>query len=265
MTGRFPQIVEDALSLRLPNNSLLGGEVVFYKEGKADFETISKIANSIIKDVDALRIQKEIGFAEFKVFSLLIYDGRDLASLTNFKRFSTLSSVFGMRSRGTQYLNAVKFFSVKLEAAQSEIKKSGLEGLVLYGSDGITRYKLDGNKQNPPRPDDYWKWKPKKEGDFIVRKCEISKKELVASKLYLSQIDPISGKEISCGEVPLAKGEDKEFFAKANYPLVAQVEFLSRYQSGKLREAVFVRLRPDKSPDECVKRSVDYGKEDSDA
>ena len=138
------------------------------------------------------------------------------------------------------------------EAAQKVVEKEQWEGLVLYDTEGCSDFRLDGKVS---RPQVCWKRKPVKEDDFIVRRwIPRPNNHSMVREFVLSQIDPETGKEIDCGKcgTGLKNKERAELANDALYPLVVEVRFFERFPSGKLQSPVFVRVRDDKKPDECL-------------
>lgn len=71
-------------------------------------------------------------------------------------------------------------------------------------------------------------------------------------EVVLTQIDPKTHQEFYCGKLGSFNAEMRAKLYRAKYPLVMQVIFEARFDSGAVRNARFDRLRPDKKPRDCV-------------
>ena len=68
----------------------------------------------------------------------------------------------------------------------------------------------------------------------------------------LLQIDPKTKKEFYCGKVGTFTNKMRDELKRLKRPFVMQVAFEARYESGKVRNARFMHLRPDKKVKDCV-------------
>ncbi len=132
------------------------------------------------------------------------------------------------------------------------IKKQGWEGLVLWDKTQGSTYSLEGKTL---RPLSCFKRKLVQEDDFIVRDWESSKNDSARmAKLYLSQIDPNTRQEFSCGACGggFTNQWRKELANDKLYPFVAEIKFFKRFSSGALFSSKFFRIRTDKKIKECI-------------
>src|SRR5262249_32543669 len=137
------------------------------------------------------------------------------------------------------------------EQAKEMVVREGWEGLVLYHKNFVNTFRLDGGE--PKRPDGCYKWKPIQEGDFIAKYWIPNKKDPNRLKeIALFQINKKTGKEFPCYKLGSFKAKMREELRNKKYPFVVEVKYEMRFASGKIRNARFVRLRPDKKPSECV-------------
>lgn len=250
VTDLYPHLVQEVRAMDLPYDTLLDGELHNDLHGKDDYEFTAKVANSLPTHAHVL--QKERGHVRFAVLNVILLEGNDLCEKTFYERLAIMRMLPYTRFG---YLSPMEVLDCSFVNAKRRVKRNKWEGLVLYHMLRTTAYRLDGNTKVPPRPEGTWKWKPRKEDDFIVRKFAYGSGRNAnrMGKLFLSQIDPATGKEAPCGEVGAFKDVMREYFAhEAAYPLVVQVSYQKRFTSGALQSPVFMRIRREKSIEECV-------------
>lgn len=252
-TARFPHIVEAFRDSMIPTDSLCFGEL-FFADSVSDlkrFGVFTSINKSSVEK--AIALQKAVGLAQYMMFSPLVVGRRDVMNVGFLDRWQMMAEWADKRSSIPE-VSHVELLKGSFEELKRIVVCDDWEGLVLYAPDGKLSYRLDGNIDKPPRMEGAWKWKPKFEGDFIVRRFGwgSGKNADRMGKLYLSQIDPTTGEEVACGEVASGFSRDKKLeFAKATYPLVVEVEYEARTPSGALTGGLFLRERDDKGVDGC--------------
>lgn len=252
LTNRFPHIVAELLQMPIPENSLLDGEMVYAKAGKDDYSTIAKLIK--LNPDTSIKLQQTVGHASYIVFGIIVSGEEDVTNRSNRERLRMVFDLFPS-NMALKHVFPVEEYKTTLSEMKKMVLEREWEGLVLYDAAKPTTFKLDGRQDEPPRPNGCWKWKPRLEDDFIVRKWEYGtgKNKNRMGKLFLLQVDPRTKKETTCGEVGGGFTDaERENFAVAEYPLVVQVEFQGRFKSWALRHPVFVRLREDKKPEECL-------------
>lgn len=252
-SARFPHIIESIRDTAVPTNSLLHGEMFFRGQTGEDYlDIFSRFSKS--NPARAILLQEELGRAEFMVFAPIVANGRDVSVLPFGDRHA-MAAEWLDRHPIDASLSPMRAIPSSLENLKSLVHMKGWEGLVLYDKSAPSAYGLDGRTEDPPRPDGCWKWKPIFEDDFIVRKFAwgTGKNADRMGKLFLSQIDPVTGLEVACGEVAGGFSREKKLaFSQMSYPCVIQVQFESRTRSGACRVASFMRIRDDKELAGCV-------------
>ncbi len=254
VTSLFPHICEEFSRLGLPSGDFLfDGEMLVDRNDRDEFEMLTRIAKS--KPEAAVALQETIGKASYMIFDPIVWEGEVTSEKSYRERLAIIQSLFTGSREHVSFLFPVPVLSCSFDEARERVQKEKWEGLVLYDGTKPTAFRLDGRKEQPIRPDGCWKWKPHFEDDFIAKRFTYGtgKNKHRMGKLFLAQIDPQTGKEVSCGEVGGGfTDEEREEFVSAQYPLVVQVEFQKRFPSGALRHPQFIRIRIDKIPKECV-------------
>jgi ATP-dependent DNA ligase len=282
---RFPHLVEAVRSMNLPPGTMLAGELLWFKAGstRENFAQASSFTKSLTEQ--SLSDQATFGRPVFYWWDLPFLSGYDLVS--NERVVDRYSRILGYTTPHAGDPNFpiipvgyLQFPSV--ERATEYAKANNLEGFVVVDPDGIYGDKAWNLKGKPDRPGAYCaKLKPRQEDDFI---CGWHPDEGVGEygtgKHELGKTVTLpSGEQVKHGGVgavmlyqynnqgqlvPISKcssGMDYEFQSKLtplSFPFVAQIEYLERtYQSegdktNALRHPVFVRLRTDKKPEECI-------------
>ena len=249
VTDNYPHIIAEIKKMKLPKDTLLDGEVFVQVDGKDNLPLIGSIMKN--KPEKSKEIQKS-NPAHYMIFDVPVLEGKELFKETNLERIQTVHRFFSRAKFSPKFIFPVEILTCPLKEAQEIVRANNWEGLVIYVKDGVSDFRVDGRPN--PRPKTCWKWKPLKEDDFIVReKIWVPEGDNQRLKeVVLTQIDFETGKEFYCAKLGGFEKEIKKYLADAELPLVMQVEFMSRHESGKLREPRFMRLRDDKKPDECI-------------
>lgn len=136
----------------------------------------------------------------------------------------------------------------------------GWEGFVIVDPKATYGDKSDNFRGKADRPKYVAKLKPSYEGDFIVRwdpdngigRWGKGKNSNGVGSLQTYLTHPDKGEiEISLCGGGLSDEDVRDLADPDLYPLVAQLEFGSWTKSGSLQFPEFVRIRDDKTPDEC--------------
>lgn len=280
--ARFPHLVEAVKQLQLPPGSMLAGELVISRPDKSDdFRYISTITKSLTPL--ALLTQEQSGFAQFYWWDIPFFGGEDLVSTKKaIDRFNLIHQICGAagETSRTWLLPIVlqKFDSPEIAAETARV--NSFEGFVVVDPEAIYGDKAWNLKGKPDRPSSCAKLKPRSEDDFIAYwdpdngkgewgtgKHEAGKRVTLpdgsqethggVGALALYQYNS-NGELIYISKV--SSGMDYSFQAKLrkeHFPFVCQCEFLERTyvsdgeKTNSLRHPVFVRVREDKTPEEC--------------
>jgi len=239
-------IKKDLMKLKVPNDTVLVGEGLVDVSGDDNFGKVGAIFQS--DTAKALKLQSEVGFVKFMTFDIVIWGGKSYLNTPYRERLANLQTLLSPKKK-LQNVMPLTVLDMTFDEAQKLVREKHWEGLVLYASDFVSSYRLDG--KDPKRPDGCYKWKPLFTDEFIVRKwlphlADATKVKEVA----ISQIDG-TGREMDCGKFGLFDGKTREWLRTAKYPLVIEILFEHRFDSGKLRNARLVRFRDDKKPEGC--------------
>jgi len=206
-TERFPHVVEALGKLRLPDGTILLGEMVLLKDdGRDDFKGVSRICRSdtdlalayqglgtFPKDHDDKVI---LGKTSYYVFDIAFLNGKDgIMEKEIHKRLRILRNVFlefdpdlsenatgqgtsirelmaeskrRERMLRTYYVAPLKIFHASPETDLDIAKKLKIEGFVVLDADAIYGDKGYSFDGKAQRPEGIWKRKPKCEDEFIV-------------------------------------------------------------------------------------------------
>lgn len=258
VTDKYPHLVSELCNLQA--GAILLGEIILDKGGKDDFNGVSQICRS---DADkAIEKQTELGNVFYYAFDLAFYEEKNLLVTTPYKeRLKILNELV----RGYRYIKAPEVISGNHKDALAEVSGKGLEGLVVWDSEGVMTedeaYTFNGK---PYRPNLLWKSKPKYEDDFIVRfdpnngigEYGTGKNQGKLKSVFLYQIND-NGKEIFLAKCGGGLTDDqRSYYTNATYPRVWRVEYDSVQQkTGSLRFPVFSLDRTilgDKDISECL-------------
>ncbi len=246
-------IARDLASRNVPDDTVLAGEAVVPDALSGDkLERIQSIFCS--KDDQALEKQKRIGMVHYRLFDIVFWGGKQVIGEWRYaSRHATLRTAFGcgLEVYCRDYVEPVEVVHNNFTLAKRLVKQKGWEGLVLYDAEFLSAFRLDG--KSPQRIRGCYKWKPVHEDDFIVRHpiMDPSNKDRV-KEVTLSQFNgTLDRNEFDCGKFGAFDNKTREWLRKARYPLVIQLEYDYRFDSGKLQGARFVRFRHDKNIRDC--------------
>ncbi|MBI4992459.1 MAG: hypothetical protein HZB99_04555 [Candidatus Harrisonbacteria bacterium] len=238
--------------LNLPNQTMLVGEGIVDLENGDDRGKVISIMQS--DKEKALRFQLENGYMRLMIFQVIFLGGQCRLTDPYEKQLELISQI--LQRTKPQHIIPVPVMNMTYDEAKALVKKNkavnehAWEGLVLYAKDFTGSYRLDG--KSPARPKGCYKWKPIYEDDFVVRSLVLNDKTGLVKEVCLSQVDPKTGKEFSCGKFGLFTVQMRKELLSAKLPLVIQLKFEGRFKSGKLNDAKLVDFRTDKKPEDCI-------------
>lgn len=256
VTDRLPHCVAELKILNVPDHSLLVCEGVLDRKGKDNFSKVGAILNGRVATDVAIKKQQEVGPIKLMFFDVVFWGCANLSKnglgIPYACRLTIIQRILRHVPSSLKCLMPPQVLRMSYDKAKKEVVKKGWEGLVLYDAGFKSSFRLDGKE--PERPEGCYKRKPIYEDDFIVRSWigDDEKHPQRVKKVILLQIDWKTKEEFECGELGSFTGKMRQDLFIARYPLVMQVRFEHRYPSGKLRNAIFVRLRPDKRVSDCI-------------
>ncbi len=248
--NRLEHIKEELAELDILDGSVLVGEALVDLNGDDQFKKVGAILSSSRER--AVELQVQYGQMKYMLFEMVSW--HSLSYMKNrhiyLSRLKNIKELFEVKAK-IRHVMPLTVLDMTYNEAKRLVRKNGWEGLVLYDRNLTLSYRLDG--KNPARPKGCYKWKPLYEDDFIVRQWlpkDDDPKQL--KEVVLLQINPKTGWEFECGKLGSFDAKMREQLRTAKYPLVMEVQYEARYESGKLRNARFLRLRPDKKVKDCV-------------
>jgi bifunctional non-homologous end joining protein LigD len=258
-TVTFPEIADIVAALPFPQVIIDAEVVVLDERGLPSFALLQK-RGRLTRRADVARAALELP-ASIYAFDLLAFDGLDLCSLPLVERKSALRALLPVSGA----LRYSEHFEAQGEALFEEAERMGLEGIVgkRAASPYVGKRSPDWIKINAAKSDDFVVvgYLPPKQGGkgfgalllaqyragvltyagragsgFAARDFAVLE-PLLAAKPHA---EPPAGAELARGAVWLADGP------------VVQVKYKQRTADGMLRQPVYLRLRDDKKPAECI-------------
>jgi bifunctional non-homologous end joining protein LigD len=244
-------------------SAVLDGEIaVLDDKGRSSFNLIQPRIS--VTDANAVAHLSRSTPASLFLFDLLYLDGYDLRGVALEERKRLLSETVTPSER----IHVSDFFTVNGDAMLEAARANGLEGIVA---------KARGSKYDGRRSRDWVKVKVISSGDFVIGGFTHGDRDYFSS-LVLGLYD---GEKLThAGQVGTGFNEKslKEIYSKIEPlitkknpftgpvkalrdvtwikpELVAEIKFLEMTPDGLLRAPVFVALRWDKQPKECVRQS----------
>lgn len=237
---------------------ILDGELAVIKNGKPDFYEIQK--RSMMSSPTKISLSSREFPACFTAFDILYHDNRQVTDLSLTERKSLLqNAVISEKDRFavSRYIerNGTAFFALT--------EQQELEGIVAKRKD--SRYYFDR------RTKDWIKIKHMEDDDFVV--LGFVPKENSMNAVILGQYrnsDLVYKGHVSFGvggesfhmirnlrktDCPFSSvPSDNDNAVWIEPTLVCTVKYMSRTESGGMRQPVFKGIREDKLPEECIER-----------
>jgi bifunctional non-homologous end joining protein LigD len=246
------------------SQAILDGEIaVLDDKGRSSFNLIQPRIS--VSDANAVAHLSRSSPVNLFLFDLLYLDGYDLRGVTLEERKRLLSEIVTPSDR----IHVSDFFTVDGDAMLEAARANGLEGIVA---------KTRGSKYEGRRSRDWIKVKVISSDDFVIGGFTHGERDYFSS-LVLGLYD---GQKLThAGQVGTGFNEKslKEIYSKIEQlitkknpftgtvkalrdvtwlqpELVAEIKYLEVTPDGLLRAPVFVALRPDKDPKECVREGL---------
>ena len=249
-TDNFPHLRN--LDLSNLSGTVLDGEIV---TGKNVTDVMSVVGGS---PSTALRYQMRHGWAKYIVFDILKYNETDVTHEFYKDRRYLLHQIF------SEHIYRFDFNSIKLINSVEINKKSFYDEILKYGREGIVLKKLTS-----PYGTDWIKVKKESTWDVVIlgfedpeemttksdgtiSRSRLADKNLIGSIRFGQYIDGILTPLGSCSGLT---DSERSVFSKIPTAFIGKVMTIKaqeRTESGAFRHPVFVRMRSDKNPEECI-------------
>lgn len=272
-TEKYPHVINALNELNIPDKTILLGEMCFIEDNYADnFKKVSRICRSK-KDL-ALSYQgiinstEVIGKLNYYIFDIAFYENNDLSNKTFGYRLNILNELFKNKLTDSKLLKEfhvapVEIYNTDFDKDIQLAKKLKIEGFVVVDLDSVfgdKMYSFDGKSS---RPKGSYKRKPSNEQEFFITGVYegSGRNKGKLGGFSISQINPLTGLEISCGECGggFTDQQREEYWDDKENMIgkTIKVEFDSR-QTGTfaLRFPVFLGIT-DKVAAECVAEDID--------
>jgi bifunctional non-homologous end joining protein LigD len=263
VTAAYPEIA----GLHLPEGTLLDGEmVVLDAAGRPSFTALAERMH-VREHSRAARLAVTAPVT-YMIFDLLFYDGQDYTGLPYLARRERLEE---LDLAGPRWMVPPSFGDGP--ATESAARENALEGVVAKRTDSVY---LAG-----VRSPDWIKVKFDRTGDYVIGGWRSGVRKLggllvgvptpdglafrgrvgggigaVAEKDLLARLEPLARRDspFAPGAVPR---EDARGAHWVDPSLVVEVRYGNRTPDGRLRFPRFLRLRDDKTPQECAEEDDD--------
>lgn len=265
VTAAYPEIAD----LHLPEGTLLDGEmVVLDAAGRPSFTALAERMH-VRERNRAGRLAATLPVT-YMIFDLLYYDGNDYTGLPYLARRERLEEL-GLS--GPRWMVPPSFGDGPATAEAA--RENSLEGVVAKRNDSVY---LPG-----ARSADWIKVKFDRTGDYVIGGWRSGARKLggllvgvptpdglafrgrvgggigaVAEKELLSKLEPLATRSSPFAEGAVPR-EDSRGAHWVRPELVVEVRYGNRTPDGRLRFPRFLRLRDDKTPEECAYEEEDHG------
>lgn len=253
-TDNFPHLRN--LDLSKLSGTVLDGEIV---TGKNVTDVMSVVGGS---PSTALRYQMHHGWVKYIVFDILKYKGKDVTSEWYKDRRYLLHQLFSnyinyiIIHNDIHSLKLINSVEINKKGFYETILKDGGEGIVLkklissYGEDWIKVKKESTYDVVIIGFEDPEEMTTKSDGTFS--RSRLAEKNLIGS-IKFGQYN--NGILIPCGSCSGISDKMRTEFSNNSDEFLGQVMTIKaqeRTESGAFRHPVFVRMRSDKNPEDCI-------------
>lgn len=273
MTDKFPNHIADLTSSPYDVGTILVGEIVCQREdGTDDFKSTTRICRSDPPVARKLIEDKEVPEPLYIVFDMLFYNGKDLSNVS-YRERADLWRLFS-----TNLIKPVEYYDVTPKTWENVAKDNRWEGFVVMDCSSVPGDKLFSWDGDAKRPKGHHKLKTTKTEDVVVFAAVsgTGKRLNKIGAVFVKQKNPDTQEFFNCGKVGSGFTEEdidyltnlckeknipilnkdteiKNVDLNSNNCLVIEIEYGERQSdTNKFRFPVYLRLRNDKSAEECV-------------
>lgn len=271
---RFPNHIEALNSSSLNVGTIIVGEMICQNDTTDDFKAISRICRSDPPEARKLVEDKEVPEPIYYMFDILYHNGEELSN-EKFARRRTLieGEIYNISN---DLIKAVSFYNVTPDTWEEYAKEKGWEGFVVVDKSSVPGDKFFSFDGDAKRPKGHHKLKPVYESDVVIYAglYGTGKRQGKVGSVLVKQKHPETGDWFRCGKVGSGFTEEDieevgKLLADKNLPIlskekedknelddsgiVCMIEYSERQLgTNKFRFPVFMRVRDDKLPHECV-------------
>lgn len=249
-TDNFPYLRN--LNLSKFSGTILDGEIV---TGKNVMDVMSVVGGS---PSTALKYQMQHGWINYIIFDILKYNGIDITHEFYKDRRYLLNQIFSeyLYKLNSDYIKLINSIEVNKKDFYNNVLKRGGEGIVLkklnspYGTDWIKVKRESTWDVVIIGFEDPEEMTTKSDGTFS--RSRLAEKNLIGS-IKFGQYN--NGILIPCGSCSGISDKMRTEFSNNSDEFLGQVMTIKaqeRTESGAFRHPVFVRMRSDKNPEDCI-------------
>jgi len=249
-TDNFPHLRN--LNLSKFSGTILDGEIV---TGKNVMDVMSVVGGS---PSTALKYQMQHGWINYIIFDILKYNGIDITHEFYKDRRYLLNQIFSehLYKLNSDYIKLINSIKVNKKDFYNNVLKRGGEGIVLkklnspYGTDWIKVKRESTWDVVIIGFEDPEEMTTKSDGTFS--RSRLAEKNLIGS-IKFGQYN--NGILIPCGSCSGISDKMRTEFSNNSDEFLGQVMTIKaqeRTESGAFRHPVFVRMRSDKNPEDCI-------------
>jgi len=249
----YPELNE--IHKQVKKRCILDGELIVVKDGKPDFNEMQR--RSLMTNKFRIELASSKFPVSFTAYDILYLDGRVLTDLTLLKRKELLQKTVRENDR----LAISRYIEEKGIELYNLTVQQNLEGIVAKHID--SKYYIDKKTK------DWIKIKYLKDDDYVV--CGYIEKSSNIVSIVLGQYQNneltykghvtmgvnqedfstiINTKRIEVPHFSVPKGNENAIWIEPK--LVCTVKYMTKTETGRLRQPVFKGLRDDKTPHECI-------------
>lgn len=261
---KYPELF--SLKERIKEEAILDGEIVVIAEGKADFKKVQEREQQ--EREDRIEVYRKIMPVTYVAFDLLYFKGKNLFETPLFERRKLLQSNFTetphfIFSRGIKK-EGKKFYAKALKLGFEGIMAKEINSPYLPGKRSSYWLKIKKEQTLDLIICGFTPGKGEREGLFgslilgaygsggslrFVSKVGsgFTRKDM---KIILSLLNPLRVEFSPFSKEEVGLGREENVWVEPR--VVCEVKFAEFTPKGSLRSPIFLRLRPDKSAEECV-------------